>query len=96
MHDVNKFERQNAGKLPKIYESVACPQAGCGAQSGDKCRNVSAGFGTIAQQAPRRDYHQIRKLVAIDQFLANTGAGAPASAQPQTKIFDSAPAPWRQ
>ncbi len=109
MHDINKFELQHRARLKQIYESVVCPQTGCAAEIGSPCRNVGAGWGTLTAQAPRIDPHQVRKIWAIDQFLAAAGVGVPVppapieqpgqqipevKGDPQTEIFDAEPAPW--
>ncbi len=109
MHDINKFERQNAARLREIYQSVRCPERTdlnyCGAVEGQPCRNMGVGMGTLASQRPRTEPHQSRKLVAIDCFLAAAGVSPPAPNPPapavveggkQTQIFDGAPAPWEK
>lgn len=105
MHDVNKFEQQNRSRLREIYQSVRCPQEGCGVDVGMFCRNLGGTFGSLTSSMPRLEPHQIRKLVAIEQFMAAAGVGAPVPPKPedvpavvepvkQTEIFDAQPAAW--
>ncbi len=105
MHDINKFEATHRNRLTEIYESVKCPERTdtnwCGAQVGQPCRNMGATGGTLAAQSPRREPHQIRKLVAIEAFMQAAGVGHPvANAQStvvkQTDIFDAEPAAWEK
>lgn len=63
---------------PLIVQSVVCPT--CGASADQPCINLSAASGTLAAKAPRNDWHQERKLVAVtewDAFRHRVGAKEP-------------------